>query len=116
MGYDSGMSNTQRKHIKRTGKQNGKAGNTQTSLRLPESLYERAKKAVDAGKTGSINELLVRALTAYLRALERKAIDQAFEPMAADTAYRKEALKIAAQFSASDAESLRLTERDLAEL
>jgi hypothetical protein len=79
-------------------------------------LYERAKKAVDAGKTGSINELLVRALTAYLRALERKAIDQAFEPMAADTAYRKEALKIAAQFSASDAESLRLTERDLAEL
>ena len=110
------MSNTQRKHIKRTGKRNGKAGNTQTSLRLPESLYERAKRAVDAGQTSSINELLVRALTAYLRALERKAIDEAFEPMAADTAYRKEALKIAGQFSGSDAESLRLTERDLAEL
>jgi len=88
-------------------------GNTQTSLRLPEGLYEKAKKAVESGATNSVNELLVKALTAYLRALERKAIDAAFRPMTNDTAYRREAEKLVEEFSVSDAESLRLSEQDL---
>ena len=80
---------------------------------MPEGLYESAKKAVEAGATNSVNELLVKALTAYLRALERRAIDQAFQPMANDRAYRREAVKLAEEFSVSDAESLRLSEQDL---
>jgi len=83
---------------------------------LPDSLYETTKRAVKAGAADSINELLVKALTAYLRALERKAIDEAFQPMAKDAVYRQDALKLAEEFSVSDAESLRLTEQDLAGL
>lgn len=113
MSYDSGMRNRKQQHIafqKKTAKRPRK---TQTSLRLPEGLYARAKKAVEAGATNSVNELLVEALTAYLKALERRAIDAAFQPMATDRAYRAEAVKVAEEFSASDAESLRLSEQDL---
>jgi hypothetical protein len=85
----------------------------QTTLRLPKRLYERAKQHVDQEQTGSLNEFIVSALTAYLRAVERKAIDEAFAAMANDEPYRREALKIAEQFAAADAEALELTERDL---
>ena len=80
---------------------------------MPEGLYEKAKEAVEAGATNSVNELLVKALTAYLKALERKAIDEAFQPMSNDRAYRRSAAKLAEEFSASDAETLRLSEQDL---
>jgi hypothetical protein len=55
----------------------------------------------------------LRALTAHVRAMERKAIDDAFRPMASDKRYQREALRLAEQFSASDAETLELSERDL---
>jgi hypothetical protein len=45
--------------------------------------------------------------------MERKAIDDAFRPMASDKRYQREALRLAEQFSASDAETLELSERDL---
>jgi len=107
------MSNHRQHRIalqKKTSKRHRK---TQTSLRLPDALYERAKRAVEFGAAESVNNLLVKALSAYLRALERKAVDEAFRPMAKDGAYRREALKLAQDFSASDFESLRLTEQDL---
>jgi hypothetical protein len=107
------MRNQKQQHNRLQKKTPKRARNTQTSLRLPEGLYESAKKAVEAGATNSVNELLVKALTAYLRALERRAIDQAFQPMANDRAYRREAVKLAEEFSVSDAESLRLSEQDL---
>ena len=111
--YDSSMRNRKQQRIAFQKKSTKRPRKTQTSLRLPEGLYERAKKAVEAGAINSVNELLVKALTAYLRALERKAIDEAFQPMANDRAYRRAALKLAEEFSASDAESLRLSEQDL---
>jgi Arc/MetJ-type ribon-helix-helix transcriptional regulator len=113
MKYDSAMRTRKQQHIVLQKKTAKRSRNTQTSLRLPEGLYERAKKAVEAGATSSVNELLVKALTAYLRALERRAIDEAFQPMANDRAYQREAEKLAGEFSASDAESLRLSEQDL---
>lgn len=85
----------------------------QTTLRLPRQLYERAKLFVESGSKGSVNELIVNALTAYIRAMERKVIDDAFRPMATDKLYRREALRLSEQFSASDAETIELGERDL---
>jgi hypothetical protein len=85
----------------------------QTTLRLPRKLYEQAKLFVEQGKTGSVNDFIVNALTAYMRAMERKAIDDAFIGMAGDKQYQREALRIAEEFAASDAEALELTERDL---
>jgi hypothetical protein len=111
--YDSGMRSRKQQHIVLQKKTAKRSRNTQTSLRLPEGLYEKAKKAVEAGATNSVNELLVKALTAYLKALERKAIDEAFQPMANDRAYRRAAVKLAEEFSGSDAETLRLGEQDL---
>ncbi len=85
----------------------------QTTLRLSRQLYERAKLFVDGGSQGSVNDLMVNALTAYVRALERKTIDDAFRPMATDRQYQREARGLAEQFFASDAETIEIGERDL---
>jgi Arc/MetJ-type ribon-helix-helix transcriptional regulator len=91
------------------------AHNLQTTLRLPKQLYERIKSHVQRDQTVSVNEFIVNALAAYLRAVERKTIDDAFLGMADadDKQYQREALTIAEQFAASDAEALELSERDL---
>jgi hypothetical protein len=86
---------------------------TQTTLRLPRKLYERAQLLVERQKTGSMNDFIVSALSAYVRALERKAIDEAFAPMAHDKEYQRETLRIMREFAASDAETIALSERDL---
>jgi hypothetical protein len=85
----------------------------QTTLRLPRKLYEQAKHLVERESTGSVNDFIVNALAAYMRAIERKAIDDAFIAMAGDKQYQREALRIAEEFAVSDAEALELTERDL---
>ncbi len=85
----------------------------QTTLRVPRPLYERVKGHVEGNKTGSVNDFIVNALAAYVRAVERKATDDAFRGMAGDKQYQREALKIAEEFAASDAEALELSERDL---
>src|SRR5258708_18845451 len=91
-----------------------KAGRkVQTTLRLPRQLYERAKLFVEKGSTASVNDFIVKALAAYVKAMERKAIDEAFRPMATDKRYHSEALRIAKQFSASDSETIETGERDL---
>jgi hypothetical protein len=87
--------------------------NLQTTLRLPKQLYERIKSHVQQDQRLSVNEFIVNALGAYVRAVERKAIDDAFLGMADDKQYQREALAIAEQFAASDAEALELSERDL---
>ncbi|MGC2229887.1 MAG: hypothetical protein WBA09_00125, partial [Candidatus Acidiferrum sp.] len=88
--------------------------NVQTTLRLPKQLYERAKQHVERQQAGSVNDLIVNALAAYVRAMERKAIDDSFRGMGEDRQYRREASRIAEEFLASDAETLELTERDMA--
>ena len=85
----------------------------QTTLRLPRKLYEQAKLFVEREKTGSVNDFIVNALAVYMRAMERKAIDDAFIGMAGDRQYQREALRIAGEFAVSDAEALDLSERDL---
>ena len=89
------------------------AQNLQTTLRLPRQLYERVKSHVRRDQAVSVNEFIVNALSAYVRAVERKTIDDAFLGMADDKQYQREALTIAEQFAASDAEALELSERDL---
>src|ERR1700687_3131295 len=78
----------------------------QTTLRLPRQLYERAKQFVDGGNKRSVNDLIVNALTAYVSAMERRAMDDAFRPMAKDKQYEREALRLAEKLSAREAETL----------
>jgi hypothetical protein len=89
------------------------ARKVQTTLRLPRQLYEQAKLFVESERKSSVNDLIVNALAAYIRAMERKAIDEAFRPMATDKRYRREAVRLAEHFSASDAETIEIGERDL---
>jgi hypothetical protein len=70
----------------------------QVTLRLPRQLYERAERLVKKHPTGSVNDFIVKALAAYVEAIERKAIDDSFRGMADDNAYHREALQIVAEF------------------
>ena len=92
------------------------SANVQTTLRLPAPLYERTKDFVKRGSSRSVNDFIVRALAAYVRAKERRAIDEAFRPMKDDLEYQREALTIAEQFAASDSEAIQIAERDLVDV
>jgi Arc/MetJ-type ribon-helix-helix transcriptional regulator len=111
--YDINMRKHNVKRPASRGRSPKTARNLQTTLRLPKHLYESIKSHVQRDQTVSVNEFIVNALAAYVRAVERKAIDDAFLGMADDRQYQREALMIAEQFAASDAEALELSERDL---
>jgi len=89
------------------------SANVQTTLRLPSPLYERAKDFVKRGNSRSLNDFIVSALAAYVRAKERRVIDDAFRPMKDDAEYQHEALMITEEFAGSDAEVASIAERDL---
>jgi len=44
----------------------------QTTLRLPRQLYERPSSSSTRGNKRSVNDLIVNALTAYVRAMEEE--------------------------------------------
>jgi len=111
--YDVTMRQHKRKHSALGDKPGPPARKAQTTLRLPRKLYERAKLLVEQHKTGSVNDFIVRAVAAYVRAMERRAIDEAFRGMAEDKNYQREAQRISEEFAGSDAEALELSERDL---
>jgi hypothetical protein len=89
-----------------------------TTVRLPARIYDQAKCVVEHQKKGdarslSLNDLIVSAITAYLKLYKRRQIDAAFAGIAEDADYQKEATLLAEEFEASDWEALRLEERDL---
>jgi hypothetical protein len=91
-----------------------------TTVRLPRPVYDQAKCVVDkekggAGTTISLNDLIVTAITAYLRMYKRRQIDLQFAGMAEDSDYQKEARLLAEEFEHSDWEALGLEEADLEE-
>jgi hypothetical protein len=86
-----------------------------TTVRLPRSLYEKARQLV-ASKgipAGNMNDLFEAAIVAYVRLLERKRVDAAFAAMADDREYQKEARLIAEEFSQSDWEALAAIEKEI---
>lgn len=89
-----------------------------TTVRLPRSVYDQAKCVVETQKgaasgSRSLNDLIVAAITAYLKMYRRRQIDAAFAGMAEDANYQKEASLLAEDFEHSDWEALRLEEKDL---
>jgi hypothetical protein len=88
-----------------------------TTVRLPRPVYDQAKCVIEHEKRGattsiSLNDFIVRAITAYLKLLKRRQIDTAFAAMAEDADYQKEARLLAEEFEASDWEALRLSEEE----
>ena len=83
-----------------------------TTIRLPRSLYEEARSAVEKGATGSrsLNDLLVDSLTERLKQLRRQRIDAEFAGMKNDVQYQRGSTAMAEHFAASGWEALRLAE------
>jgi hypothetical protein len=88
-----------------------------TTVRLPRPVYDQAKCVVNKESGGqtriSLNDLIVTAITTYLKMYKRRQIDAAFAGMAEDTDYQKEAKLLTEDFEYSDWEALRLSEEDL---
>ena len=90
-----------------------------TTVRLPARIYDQARCVVENERKGvstkapSLNDLIVTAITAYLKLYKRRQIDAAFAGMAEDADYQKEAKLLAEEFEISDWEALRLEEKDL---
>jgi hypothetical protein len=83
-----------------------------TTVRLPRRVYEEAKRVVnkesDGARRVSLNDLMVAALTSYLKVYKRRQIDAAFAGMAKDANYQKEAELLAEGFQYSDWEAIKL--------
>lgn len=91
-----------------------RGGTVRTTVRLPRALHEKARRLAKSGGTSAdtMNDLIESAVAAYIRLLERKKIDAAFEGMSGDASYREEAERIAGEFSESDWESFEAAERE----
>jgi hypothetical protein len=81
-----------------------------TTLTLPGALRERIERALDRGAASSQNSLIVRAVESYLGQQEQAWIDAQFADMAGDEPYLALQRQIAAEFSASDWETLKTAE------
>jgi hypothetical protein len=88
-----------------------------TTVRLPRRVYEEAKRVVNQESEGasrvSLNDLIVTAITAYLKVYKRRQIDAAFAGMAKDGDYQKEAELLAEEFQYSDWEAIKLGDDNL---
>jgi hypothetical protein len=80
----------------------------QTTIRLPKPLYEQARACVEKGYTTaeSLNDFFIVAIQSYTRALRRKRIDAAFDGMAEDANFQREAEAVIHEFAESDWETL----------
>jgi hypothetical protein len=90
-----------------------------TTVRIPLPVYDQArcviaKESGDKGASVSLNDLIVTAITAYLKMYSRRQVDAAFAAMAEDADYQKEATLLSEEFEHSDWEALRLEENNLA--
>jgi hypothetical protein len=65
------------------------------------------------GAADSHGAFLKRAIRQQLAASRRAAIDAEFAQMASDSAYQKEAVRVAEEFAEADWEALRAAERIL---
>jgi hypothetical protein len=88
-----------------------------TTVRLPRRVYDEAKCVVNQESGGtnrvSLNDLIVAAITAYLKVHKRRQIDAAFAGMAEDADYQKEAKLLTEDSEYSDWEAIKLGEDDL---
>jgi Arc/MetJ-type ribon-helix-helix transcriptional regulator len=85
-------------------------GTVRTTVALPADLIAAVDRAVREGRARSRSELLTTALQHELAALDRRAVDAAFAPLADDLDYQNEAMTLSTEFAAADWEALQLGE------
>ena len=85
---------------------------TRTTVALPTDLIRGVDAAVARGFAATRNEFLATAVRRELERLQRQAVDEAFEAMADDPLYRREAERSADEYRLSDWQALRVAEGD----
>jgi metal-responsive CopG/Arc/MetJ family transcriptional regulator len=85
-----------------------KARNT---IALPEDLLDAIDAEVRQGHARNREEFFKEAIVNQVASFRHASVDRQFAGMAADNAYRKEAVQIAEEFSAADWEALQSGER-----
>lgn len=81
-----------------------------TTFTLPGELRQRIERALDRGAAPSQNSLIVQAVESYLAQQEQAWLDVQFAEMAQDEGYLALQRQVAAEFSASDWEALKMAE------
>ncbi len=82
-----------------------------TTITISSDLLHRGQYFLDKGVAPNRTALIELALDKFLNELERQEIDQQFEAMADDNAYRQLNESIAEEFAESDWEALIQTEK-----
>lgn len=85
-----------------------------TTVRVPSSLYNKAKAIVAQGteEASSLNDLIVDSLRERLRKILEAQIDAEFAEMKNDRCYQKHATAIALEFEHSDWDALKIVGRE----
>lgn len=80
----------------------------QSTVRLPEPLYQQVKELLDKGHldAGSFNEVMVSALRELVRVTQEKLLDAQFAGMATDEKYAEQCRVLAGEFARADWEAL----------
>jgi hypothetical protein len=82
-----------------------------TTVRLPRSVYERAKTvAGESDAASSFNEFVVQAIEEKVRRLQEAEVDAAFSEMARDPDYQRSSVALSQEFERSDWEALQSTD------
>lgn len=82
-----------------------------TTVRVPTRVYEQAKVAIGRSQGASFNEFVVQAIEEKVRRLSEAEIDAAFDGMAQDPQYQRDAVAMAQEFEKSDWEALETATR-----
>jgi hypothetical protein len=81
-----------------------------TTLRMPQHIYERAKNAVSRSSDSNFNEFVLEAIEEKLHRLSEAEIDAAFAQMAEDQDFKQESVSLAREFETSDWEAFKISE------
>jgi hypothetical protein len=83
-----------------------------TTVRIPNQTYEKAKRAAHRAQIASFNEFVIQAVEEKVRRLTEAEIDAAFAGMADDTDYQRDSIAVAREFEAGDWEAFKSSERN----
>ena len=93
-------------------RQNARSRYQNTTLRMPQHIYERAKSALGRSSDTSFNEFVLEAIEEKLHRLSEAEIDAAFAQMAEDRDHQEDSVKQAREFEKSDWEALKMMENE----
>ena len=82
-----------------------------TTITMSAELLARADRIIKEGKIDSRNNLFAKALEKEIAAIEREEIDSALREMTQDPEYRREVMRMEAEFASASWEAWQTEEQ-----